>query len=96
MPQTSLAGGVLFGERLLDRTSTNYVFRRCVVAGGVVEVQAADDEEKLLSRADSAVYSARSKGYSCLYQHNGKTIRAHERGLDSVADSEVAPVEKAQ
>jgi len=74
MPQTSLAGGVIFSERLLHRADT---LLECVVAGGTVEVQAEDDSAKLLSRADSALYSARANGYNCLYQHNGKTLREH-------------------
>ncbi len=75
MPQTSLAGGVIFSERLLNRADE---LQQCVVAGGIVEVQAEDDAGKLLSRADSALYSARANGYNCLFQHNGKTLREHE------------------
>ncbi len=75
MPQTSLAGGVIFSERLLGQAAT---LHKCVVAGGIVEVQAEDNADKLLSRADSALYSARANGYNCLFQHNGKTLREHE------------------
>ena len=75
MPQTSLAGGVIFSERLLRRAEG---LTDCVTAGGIVEVQAKDDAAKLLSRADSALYSARANGYNCLYQHNGKTLREYE------------------
>ena len=32
----------------------------------------------MLSRADSALYSARANGLSCLYQHYGQHIRPHE------------------
>jgi len=81
MPQTSLAGGVIFSERLLRRAEE---MQECVVAGGIVEVKAEDDASKLLSRADSALYSARANGYNCLYQHNGKTLRQHE--IDRLAD----------
>ncbi len=75
MPQTSLAGSVIFSERLLQRAEE---LPECVVAGGIVEVRTEDDAAKLLSRADSALYSARANGYNCLYQHNGKTLREHE------------------
>lgn len=75
MPQTSLAGGIIFSERLLKRANA---FEQCVVAGGIVEISANDDAEKLLSRADSALYSARANGYNCLYKHNGRTLREHE------------------
>ena len=75
MPQTSLAGATIFSDRLLHRVDD---LANCVVAGGIVEVQEREDAEKLLSRADSALYSARASGYSCLYQHNGKNLREHE------------------
>lgn len=89
MPQTSLAGSMIFSERLLRRADD---LPHCVVAGGIVEVQADDDAEKLLSRADSALYSARSCGYSCLFQHNGKTIRQHEvASKTAAAEQSAAP-----
>jgi len=75
MPQTSLAGAMIFSDRLLRHVDK---IENCVVAGGIVEVQTEDDSEKLLSRADSALYSARANGYNCLYQHNGKNLREHE------------------
>ena len=75
MPQTSLAGGLIFSERLLQRATEA---KGCVISGGIVEVQQGDDAKKILSRADSALYSARSKGYSCLYQHNGKALREYD------------------
>ncbi len=83
MPQTSLAGATIFSQRLLDiaeRELGLFIF------GGIVEVQSGDTPEKLLSRADSALYSARSDGQSCLYQHTGKAIRPHERGSSGDSD----------
>ncbi len=75
MPQTSLAGATVFSERLLRSMPAEWDL---TLFGGVVEVQNEDTVEKLLSRADSALYSARSDGRSCLYQHTGKTIRPYE------------------
>jgi GGDEF domain-containing protein len=72
MAQTTLAGAVVFSERLLRRAAAEL---GCVVSGGVVEVQAGDTPQKLLSRADSALYSARSNGRNCLYLHNGRSLR---------------------
>ncbi len=89
MPQTSLAGGVIFSERLLNRAEG---LPQCIVTGGIVEVQSNDNAEKLLSRADSALYSARANGYNCLYQHNGKTIREHEVNKSAPAP-EAGPTE---
>jgi hypothetical protein len=75
MPQTTLAGATIFSQRLLDIAEREL---NVCVFGGIVEVQVSDTPEKLLSRADSALYSARSNGQSCLYQHTGKEIRLHE------------------
>ncbi|MCG8449426.1 MAG: GGDEF domain-containing protein [Pirellulales bacterium] len=75
MPQTSLAGATIFSERLMRSVKSDF---HMVLAGGIVEVQQSDDAEKILSRADSALYSARANGYSCLYQHVGQNIRPHE------------------
>jgi diguanylate cyclase len=75
MAQTTLAGAAVFSERLLRRADVEL---GCVLGGGIVEVQPGDSQEKLLSRADSALYSARSSGRSCLYLHNGKSLRQLE------------------
>jgi len=75
MSQTSFAGAAVFSERLLHKATSSL---DCVVAGGVVEVQSGDTQEKLLSRADSALYSARSSGRSCIFSHNGKVLRQLE------------------
>lgn len=75
MPQTSLAGATIFAQRLLDVAHQELGL---LVFGGIVEAQEEDAPEKLLSRADSALYSARSEGESCLYQHTGKSIRPYD------------------
>jgi len=76
MPHTTLAGAAAFGERLLRRSAA---YLRCPVWGGVVEAGAGEPADKLLSRADSALYSARAEGGSCLFQHTGAGVRRHER-----------------
>ena len=75
MPQTRFAGATIFSERLLRRVDSQ---AHLVLAGGIAEIQRSDHREKMLSRADSALYSARANGFSCLYQHNGQHIRPHE------------------
>ncbi|TWU27367.1 GGDEF domain-containing protein [Bythopirellula polymerisocia] len=75
MPHTSLAGAIVFSQRLLKSVSSS---SSLILYGGIVEVRTEDTAEKILSRADSALYSARSDGKSCLYQHTGKSIRPHE------------------
>lgn len=75
MPHTSLAGATIYSERLLRQIDEEL---GCVAWGGIVEVQTKDTPRNILSRADSALYSARTNDWSCLYLHNGKTIKHHE------------------
>ncbi|GAF74219.1 unnamed protein product, partial [marine sediment metagenome] len=48
---------------------------QCVVSGGVADSQPGESSEKMLGRADSALYSARASAGARLYQHNGQAIR---------------------
>jgi diguanylate cyclase (GGDEF)-like protein len=82
MAQTTLAGAAVFSERLVRRADGAL---GCVIGGGIVEVQPGDTPEKLLSRADSALYSARTNGRSCLYLHNGKSLRQLENSSPEAA-----------
>ena len=75
MAQTTLAGATVFSERLLREATAEFSGE---VDGGIVEVQSGDTSAKLLSRADSALYSARSSTSSCLFVHNGKVLRQLE------------------
>jgi diguanylate cyclase len=75
MALTTSAGAAVFSERLLRRAEEEL---GCIIGGGIVELQPGDTPEKLLSRADSALYSARSNGRSCLYLHNGTSLRQLE------------------
>jgi diguanylate cyclase (GGDEF)-like protein len=79
MPQTSLAGATIFSQRLLNLADAELEVFMC---GGIVEIINGDTPEKLLSRADSALYSARSECESCLYQHTGKSLRLVDRNTD--------------
>lgn len=72
MAQTTLAGATIFSERLLRLVEVNL---QCFVSGGIAEVTPDDQAEKLFSRVDSALYSARSNGGNCLYLHDGKSLR---------------------
>lgn len=74
MPQTPLAGALAFSERLLVRASADLA---CPVWGGVVEATSDDSAEKLLSRADAALYSARAAGGASLFLHTGTGVRRH-------------------
>ena len=72
MSNTTIAGATIFSERLLRLVEVNL---QCFVSGGMAEVTSEDDSEKLFSRVDSALYSARSNGGNCLYLHDGKALR---------------------
>jgi diguanylate cyclase (GGDEF)-like protein len=74
MPKTPLAGALVFAERLVRTAGAEL---DCAVWGGVVEASPGETPDKLLSRADSALYSARTHEESCLFQHNGLTARRH-------------------
>ena len=84
MPQTPLAGALVFGERLIRLSHARLGYP---LWGGVVET--ADDEspERLLSRAHSALYSARTQPAACLFQHTGASVRRHEIELGQPAES---------
>jgi diguanylate cyclase (GGDEF)-like protein len=84
MPKTPLAGALGFGERLLRLVDAEL---ECVVRGGLVEAGPGESPVSLLSRADSALYSARTHDEACLFQHNGVSVRRHAFELKSPADS---------
>jgi diguanylate cyclase (GGDEF)-like protein len=83
MPKTPLAGALGFGERLLRLVDAEM---ECVVRGGLVEATPGETPVSLLSRADSALYSARTQEEACLYQHNGVSVRRHAFELTSPAE----------
>lgn len=87
MPQTSLAGATIFSRRLLAAAENA---SHQAVYGGIVEVLADESLDKLLSRADSALYSARSECESCLYQHTGKSLRRFGNALQLEGADEFA------
>lgn len=78
MPHTPLAGALAFSERLLVRALTDL---DCPLWGGVVEAGCDESPAKVLSRADSALYSARAAGGASLFQHTGQGVRRHPVAL---------------
>jgi diguanylate cyclase (GGDEF)-like protein len=82
MPHTPPAGALAFSERLLVRATADL---DCSMWGGVVEALPNESADKLLSRADSALYSARAAGESSLFQHTGAGVRRHVIDLDRLA-----------
>ncbi len=74
MPQTSLSGAGVFGDRLRKRVTQELA---ATVSCGLAEVRAQDDARSLLARADSALYSAKAAGCNRLFVHTGTAIREH-------------------
>jgi diguanylate cyclase (GGDEF)-like protein len=74
MPQTSLAGARVFGDRLRKRAVADLGVSVCC---GLTEGQASDDARTLLARADSALYSAKAAGPNRAFVHTGSHIREH-------------------
>jgi diguanylate cyclase (GGDEF)-like protein len=77
MPQTSLAGASVFGDRLQKRVSGDL---QATVCCGITEARACDDSKSLFARADSALYSAKAAGLNRLFVHTGTHIREHVSG----------------
>lgn len=74
MPQTPLSGASVFCDRVLRRVGAELGLP---IWGGVAEVAAGETAEKLLSRTDAALYTARTQPIACLFKHDGATIRRH-------------------
>jgi diguanylate cyclase (GGDEF)-like protein len=86
MPHTSLAGGSVFAERLRQRVKKELP---ATVSCGIAEAAAKDTIKMLLSRADSALYSAKAAGTNRQFLHTGTQIREHfgRRTEGTAADS---------
>jgi diguanylate cyclase (GGDEF)-like protein len=74
LPKTPIGGALVFAERLARLIDAEMA---CPLWGGLVEAMPGESPEKLLSRADSALYSARTHDEASLYQHNGTSVRRH-------------------
>lgn len=61
------------------------------ISCGVSEAVSEDTQQTLLSKADSALYSAKANGRNCLYLHTGTKIRAFKT-LNK--DSEAEPTQQ--
>ena len=83
MPQTTLAGGRMFANRVRKRTAGELSTTVCC---GLTEAQVTDDARTLLARADSALYSAKAAGADRLFVHTGTHIREDQTAAGDAAD----------
>ena len=68
MPETDLAGGATFAERLRAKIAADMPL---TVSGGVAEALDGDSNDSLVARADSALYAAKAAGRNCIFRHTG-------------------------
>jgi diguanylate cyclase (GGDEF)-like protein len=78
MPQTSLAGASVFGDRLRKRVAEEL---EATVCCGIAVAENGDEAKSLLARADSALYSAKAAGTNRMFLHTGTYIREHHASL---------------
>lgn len=74
MPQTGLAGASIFGDRIRRLFEDEM---KVTLSGGIAEANQTDTPQTILSRADSALYSAKANGRNCLFYHTGTMIRPY-------------------
>jgi diguanylate cyclase len=86
MPQTTLVGATIFGDRLRKRVADELAASVCC---GLAEAQASDESRTLLTRADSALYSAKAAGPNRLFVHTGSFIR-EQIAVPSTSEANVA------
>ena len=85
MPQTSLSGACSFAERFRARVQARLPL---TISAGVTIVLGGDTLETLISRADTALYSAKSAGQNCVFQHCGQKVEPVEQVDPSAAAPE--------
>jgi diguanylate cyclase (GGDEF)-like protein len=74
MPNTTLAGANVFGDRLRKRVVQDLGTSVCC---GITQAHGGDDAHSIFARADSALYSAKAAGTNRLFVHTGAHIREH-------------------
>lgn len=79
MPKTPLSGARKFGTRLRCQLLAN---RNLEAGCGIAEALPADTAQSWLSRADSAMYSARAAGGSSQYLHTGDSLQVDNEPVE--------------
>jgi PleD family two-component response regulator len=71
MPQTDLAGACVFAERFRLKLQEDM---KLTVSAGVTAGLDGDTGDSILSRADAALYQAKTAGRNCVFRHTGQEI----------------------
>lgn len=71
MPQTELEEASIFAERLREKVERELGI---TLSGGVTEALDGDTPDSLMTRSDTALYSAKASGRNCVYRHTGEQI----------------------
>lgn len=71
MPETGLEGACIFTERAREMIESQIGI---TVSGGVAQAVEGDSSQTLISRADAALYSAKSAGRNFVFKHEGDQI----------------------
>jgi diguanylate cyclase (GGDEF)-like protein len=93
MPQTPLTGAAIFAERLRRMIEETLPI---TISGGLSEASQSDTPQSLLSRADSALYSAKAAGRNLVFKHDGSEIEPVEPEQDREVTSVVATAETSE
>jgi diguanylate cyclase (GGDEF)-like protein len=85
MPNTTLEGASIFSERLREVVQQRLPL---TISAGLGVASKGDSSQTLLSRADSALYSAKAAGRNRVFRHDGIEIEAvtAEPTLDAVTE----------
>ena len=71
MPETDLCGAGVFAQRFRETSNAKLSLPTSI---GIAEANDDDTIQILVSRADSALYSAKAADGNCVYQHTGRHI----------------------
>ena len=78
MPETDLAGAINICERLREKIQRELPI---TVSGGITASSSDDTKDMLLSRADLALYQAKSAGRNLIFVHDGIRAKPVEHEL---------------